>query len=1204
MGLFVAAAAIPVLWAAPFSKQITFKQPDGTAVQLWGRGDEFYAVFETLDGYTVVFDQGLKAYCYARASADASQLVSTGVQVQNGAGAALGLQPHLRLSPEAVRQQVAARYRVWDDATRVSQRWAALKQAANAIEKNSFMPPDSPTVGVKAGLTLLIDFADDPATIPQSEIINFCNSDNYTRYGNNGSVKQFYAYNSNGKLTYTNAVTIYVRAPMSKTYYNDVNQDAGLQARKLINDTLAVMKTLTNFDTAILPLLDGLTVDGQNEVVAFNVFYAGGNGDVWSMGLWPHSWGLAAPVELSPGGKKVQRYQISNIGDQLEIGTFCHENGHMLCGYPDLYDYTGDSSGAGDWCLMASGSWGGTFQNPGNNPAQICAYLKRASGWATTINLTSASSLLATVSASPGTTNFNLFYRYPKPGVSTEYYLAECRFKTNHDASLPGSGVAVWHIDELGDNSTVNLNPNSSHNNYEATLVQADNAWDLEKNKNNGDPADLFYQGNSAKGYANRLTDSTAPKAQWWNGSRSGLVFRDFSAVGQSMYFIIGSNQPVPVIVAQPTNQTVFSGGLASLSVGVSGFPPFGYQWFKAGQALGDGTAATYSITNVQPAQAGDYQVVVTNTYGAVTSSVATLTVVVTVPLEFALNNSTLRWTTGSGLPWYGQADVSHDQQAAARSYFVGDAQQTWLRTTTNGPGTLTFWWMVSSEPDADVLSFTATGGSVTNRLQISGQVDWNLQTVFVPEGPVTLQFTYSKDADTSIGVDAGFVDQVSFTPGATAPYIVTQPVGGNILAATPFALSVKAGGTPPLSYQWRRDGAELPGATTSALLLPSPGAGDAGVYSVKVSSPYGTITSADAYLAIVPLVVGGDNSLGQINVSELATNATAIAAGAWHSLALRRDGTVLAWGENYDGQCDIPTSLSGVRALAGGGYHSLALKSDGTVAGWGADYNGQANPPPGLSGIKAVAAGMWHSLALRGNGTVVAWGDNSLGQTNVPAGLNRVVAIAAGGNHGLALRLDGTVVGWGDNIDAMGNFSGQATVPWDLSQVAAIGAGLYHSLAVKSNGTVVAWGDNSQGQCLVPAGLSNVVAVAGGGGHSVALLADGTVRAWGNNWNGQCTVPQGLSNVIAIAAGDAHTLLLLGAPAGPVQLVRPAWQTNQFSVWLTTVSGKNYTLQYSSSLLDTNWTAVSSITGAGTVEMLRDPAASTPQRFYRVVQW
>jgi hypothetical protein len=89
------------------------------------------------------------------------------------------------------------------------------------------------------------------------------------------------------------------------------------------------------------------------------------------------------------------------------------------------------------------------------------------------------------------------------------------------------------------------------------------------------------------------------------------------------------------------------------------------------------------------------------------------------------------------------------------------------------------------------------------------------------------------------------------------------------------------------------------------------------------------------------------------------------MAAGGNHSLALKSDGTVLAWGYNESGQSTVPAGLSGVVAIAGGGDHSLALKSDGTVVAWGATGSAQSTVPAGLSGVVAIAGGEYHSLAL-----------------------------------------------------------------------------------------------------------------------------------------------------------------------------------------------------------------------------------------------
>ena len=80
-----------------------------------------------------------------------------------------------------------------------------------------------------------------------------------------------------------------------------------------------------------------------------------------------------------------------------------------------------------------------------------------------------------------------------------------------------------------------------------------------------------------------------------------------------------------------------------------------------------------------------------------------------------------------------------------------------------------------------------------------------------------------------------------------------------------------------------------------------------------------------------------------------------------------------------------------------------MALKQDGTVVAWGDNSFDQTTVPARLSGVVAIAAGYFHTVALKQDGTVVVWGS----QTDVPAGLSRVVAIAAGGAHTVVLRLE-----------------------------------------------------------------------------------------------------------------------------------------------------------------------------------------------------
>ncbi len=133
-----------------------------------------------------------------------------------------------------------------------------------------------------------------------------------------------------------------------------------------------------------------------------------------------------------------------------------------------------------------------------------------------------------------------------------------------------------------------------------------------------------------------------------------------------------------------------------------------------------------------------------------------------------ALDATNLTLTTGGGGTWFGQATTTHDSVDAAQSGGILDAQETGLETTVTGPGTLTFWWKVSSEENYDFLRFTLDGGQQAGAREISGEVDWQQQTIAVPAGSHTLSWTYSKDEApySSAGGDAGWVDQVVFISG------------------------------------------------------------------------------------------------------------------------------------------------------------------------------------------------------------------------------------------------------------------------------------------------------------------------------------------------------------------------------------------------------------------------------------------------------
>jgi len=195
---------------------------------------------------------------------------------------------------------------------------------------------------------------------------------------------------------------------------------------------------------------------------------------------------------------------------------------------------------------------------------------------------------------------------------------------------------------------------------------------------------------------------------------------------------------------------------------------------------------------------------------------------------------------------------------------------------------------------------------------------------------------------------------------------------------------------------------------------------------------------------------------------STYVTNAVAIAAGYWHTLALTSSNTVLSWGYNTYGQL-----------------------GDGTASG----HRSYAYAIPNLTNVVSVACGSEHSFALKGDGTVWGWGYNAYGQLGngnattpqtspvemMMSGttpMTNVIAVAGGEYHTLILRADGTVWSCGYNMNgALGDGTSGNYLQND------------YPIQVQTSGSTY---------------LANIVAVAAGNSFSAALGADGTIYTWG----------------------------------------------------------------------------------------------------------
>ncbi len=183
--------------------------------------------------------------------------------------------------------------------------------------------------------------------------------------------------------------------------------------------------------------------------------------------------------------------------------------------------------------------------------------------------------------------------------------------------------------------------------------------------------------------------------------------------------------------------------------------------------------------------------------------------------LCLALNNCDLLWTTSGYYPWEAQTAVSNDGEAAAQSGDISKGQNSWLETAVERSGSLSFWWKVSSAEDQDYLSFYIND---TLQERISGDVDWQ-QRVYTIYDLSVLRWVYTKEADSSAGMDAGWLDMVDFTPGepaegepvegedeiklevsAVGDTQYTKQIGDDVT----FAVEV-TGEIGALAYQWHR---------------------------------------------------------------------------------------------------------------------------------------------------------------------------------------------------------------------------------------------------------------------------------------------------------------------------------------------------------------------------------------------------------------
>ncbi|QJW84049.1 hypothetical protein HK414_09330 [Ramlibacter terrae] len=264
-----------------------------------------------------------------------------------------------------------------------------------------------------------------------------------------------------------------------------------------------------------------LTLDGSGAVRATSLLYAGPVGNLHGQGLWPHASSLPGGTAVG-GGRSVGDYRVCAMDDRLALGVYCHETGHMLCDFPDLYEYDGQRrAGCGSFCLMCFGAVADE-----RNPPQVGAYLKFKAGWARPQLLERGRTYVARPDGN------QLFIHQ---NSATEYFLLELRAQAGRDAALPDGGLAIWHVDELGSNAEPGRAA-EGHRHYECRLLQADGRDDLAAGSGpgtEGDATDLFGPTEGPVFDAARLP-------RWWDGQAAGLQIGGIREVAGGLEFSFG----------------------------------------------------------------------------------------------------------------------------------------------------------------------------------------------------------------------------------------------------------------------------------------------------------------------------------------------------------------------------------------------------------------------------------------------------------------------------------------------------------------------------------------------------------------------------------------------------------------------------------------------------------------------------------------
>ena len=411
---------------------------------------------------------------------------------------------------------------------------------------------------------------------------------------------------------------------------------------------------------------------------------------------------------------------------------------------------------------------------------------------------------------------------------------------TRSNVQLPNAGaysVVVSNIEGVAISASAQLTvvtaPSITTQPAGQTVVQGANAL-FEVTVTGTDPLSYQWRFNDAPIGGATASYYIVANAQSTNAGNYSVVITNAAGSATSSNALLTVNIP-PSITVQPQSQTVIPGTNVTFSVVATGTASLGYQWRFNGTNLAGATGTNYTKNNVQPADAGYYSVVVTNMAGSVTSLSASLTVAappaITVP-------------------------------PASQTVVQGTNVTFWVSATGTVP--LSYQWRFNGTNLAG-----ATGTNYTKN---------NVQ----PADAGNYSVVVSNAGGSVASADALLTVLVP-------PVITSGPASQTVAQGSNVTFSVSATGTPPLSYQWKFNGANIAGATTNSYTTNNVQLANAGTYSVVVTNAAGNAASVNAVLTVVAIsgivVDGASPVVPQSNAvcmgSQVILRATPNPAGA-----------------------------------------------------------------------------------------------------------------------------------------------------------------------------------------------------------------------------------------------------------------------------------------------------------------------------------